>query len=88
MIHQFQDHYNYLPNLMLLEDVDNVSKSKKPFKDWLETKFPESVSKKTYLQSHFIPVDAPLELEHFLLFYKQREEELRNRLKTIFGVTS
>lgn len=85
-IEQFQDHFNYLPNLMLLEDAENVSKSKKPFAEWLEAKFADKLKRNTYLQSQFIPVDAPLEFNQFYLFYKQREQELKYRLKAIFRV--
>ena len=73
-VQAFQDQCNYLPNLMLLEYRDNVSKSKRPLKKWIESRFNDTVSMNAYLQSHFISIGTSLELQISWFFINKEKK--------------
>jgi len=83
---QFKNNYNCIPNLMLLEDRDNVSKSKTPFKQWIENKFNNARERNAYLQSQFIIVDTSIEFKDFLDFFAARKSVIKRNLSKILGV--
>ncbi len=70
--------YNFLPNLQLLTDSENLSKNATPFDDWIKTR------DAAFYKRHLIPELASYRFDAFEEFYEKR----RNRiLKALQGLT-
>jgi uncharacterized protein with ParB-like and HNH nuclease domain len=72
-----------LPNLQLLEGIENASKNNTPFKEWFSKNIKD---KNDYKEKNFIPLDVDLDFKMFNEFYKQREELLKSRLQDILKI--
>lgn len=82
-----------LPNLQLMEGVENVNKSKTPFKKWLYGNDadgnPNVLDIDKFLDDNHIPKkdashkDISLEFEDFEVFFSERKEELKKKLLKI-----
>lgn len=81
--HSEKEFCDYLPNLQLLDEQDNLEKNSTPFKEWLFAKYPDTTERKEYMKKHYIP---DCDLENFDEFIQQRTELLKNKLKTILQI--
>ena len=73
---------NYLANLQLLEGNQNIEKSNKEFKDWLEENFSEE-EKKEYFKKNYIPTNIDFTFENYNEFLLARDQLLLKQLKKI-----
>ena len=73
---------NYLANLQLLEGNQNIEKSNKEFKDWLEENFSEE-EKKEYFKKNYIPTNIDFTFENYNEFLLERDQLLLKQLKKI-----
>ena len=87
-IEAFNDQFNSLPNLQLLQETQNLEKSGKPFFEWVSERYSSTVERDSYLQQHFIKTDASLELKDFQTFYDDRRAELKRKFKAILGTVT
>jgi uncharacterized protein with ParB-like and HNH nuclease domain len=72
-----------LANLQLLEGGQNVTKSSKPFKEWVHDQ--NNVSDiNHYKQVHYIP-DVDLDFSNFEEFYEKRKELLKSKFAKIMN---
>jgi uncharacterized protein with ParB-like and HNH nuclease domain len=73
-----------LPNLQLLEGVENTTKSSKPFKEWVhnQNNVPDI---NHYRQVHYIP-KVDFDLSHFEEFYEKRKELIKRKFEKIMNV--
>lgn len=85
---QFNAEANGIANLQLLETTNNMEKSAKPFKDWLNSSYPEKSDKDRYLQQHHINPDQSLEFADFMDFVSARKKTLKKLFTSILGATS
>ena len=69
--------FNNLPNLQLLTDSENISKNATPFDQWLKTR------DDAFRSRHLVPDIADYGFDHFLEFYKRRNELIVSALKRI-----
>lgn len=81
---KFQAMKDKLPNLQILEGIENIKKNSAPFKDWLNSKDdagqPLVPDKEKFLLDNYISKDQSLEFADFLAFYEARKTNLRNEL--------
>jgi hypothetical protein len=75
---------NKLPNLRLLKEGANKSKSDKRLTEYLDT----AAKRNRFIRDHGLPLNSSLELEDFEKFYKYREAQLRTKLKEMLGYVS
>ena len=73
---------NYLANLQLLDGNQNLEKSNKEFKDWLEENFSEE-EKIEYFKRNYIPSNIDFTFENYNNFLLARDELLLKQLKKI-----
>ena len=73
---------NYLANLQLLDGSQNLEKSNKEFKDWLEENFSEE-EKIEYFKRNYIPSNIDFTFENYNNFLLARDELLLKQLKKI-----
>lgn len=81
-IDTFQDYFNYLGNLQLLEATPNIEKLDKDFDIWLKETYKSEQEQKDYISKHLIP-DTDWEFNNFIDFFEQRENLMRMRFKEI-----
>lgn len=74
---------NYLANLQLLDGNQNIEKSNKEFKDWLEEHDFSEEEKKEYFKKNYIPDNIELTFENYNEFLLARDELLLKQLKKI-----
>ncbi|MFZ2421433.1 MAG: DUF262 domain-containing protein [Anaerolineae bacterium] len=84
-IADFQEKYDRIPNLQLLQGMPNIEKSNKSFAEWLDEQFPLEDERRAYMQQHYIP-DVNPSLTSFGDFYEARRELMRQRLRGIVGL--
>ncbi len=84
---EYQDRFDLIPNLQLLEGTTNTEKSNKPFAVWLEEAFPNEVAREAYRRRHYIPADAATDFENFIEFYEARRDLMRDALNNVVGLT-
>ncbi len=84
-IETFQDYYNYLGNLQLLEATPNIEKLDKDFKLWLYETYPNANDRQAYQERHFIP-DVDLDFENFIEFFEEREKLMVEKFKEILQI--
>lgn len=74
-----------LPNLQLMEGLENESKNKTPFQDWLcgkDSKGNQNVSDiNKFLTDNYIPTDISLEFKDFEVFFETRQEILKKKIE-------
>lgn len=73
-------HYDFLPNLQMLDANENMSKNAMPLQEWVERQCGND--KKGFLERHLIP-DVDLSLENFNNFCEARKDLLVRQLKDI-----
>lgn len=76
------DSVDLISNIQLLEGIPNIEKSDKPFKEWINNKYPNDMDLNFYFEKHYIP-QVSQELDAFLEFIEQREQLLREALLKI-----
>jgi hypothetical protein len=74
---------NYLANLQLLEGSQNLEKSNKEFKDWLEEQDFSEEERKDYFKKNYIPENIELTFKNYNEFFETREKLLLKQLKKI-----
>jgi uncharacterized protein with ParB-like and HNH nuclease domain len=84
----FLDTYNTLPNLQLLQVTQNIEKSDKPFKDWLEQSYPSKADQESFLLQHYILTDSSLKFEDYISFASSRRNTIKARLMSQLQVSS
>ena len=67
---------NYLANLQLLEGSQNLEKSNKEFKDWLEEQDFSKEERKDYFKKNYIPENIELTFRNYNEFFEEREKLL------------
>ena len=87
-IEQFNAEANGIANLQLLEATDNIEKSDKPFKEWLNSEYSDKAGRDRYLEQHHISPDQSLEFKDFMDFVSTRRETIRRQFTSILGATS
>jgi hypothetical protein len=85
VLQQYQERFDRIPNIQLLQGVPNLEKSNKPFKVWLEEQYPLEDERQAYMQQHYIP-DLDPAFEHFVEFYESRRNLMRSKLREIVGL--
>ncbi len=69
--------YNTLPNLQLLTESENLSKSKKPFGEWIRTR------DAAFCERHLIPDLSAYTLDAFGRFFKKRADLIVTALRAL-----
>jgi hypothetical protein len=80
----YQDRFDRLPNLQLLEGSVNVSKQQKLPADWIRERFVDPQARQMWLAAHDLH-DLPEAIEGFADFYDARRDRLLARLRSILG---
>jgi hypothetical protein len=80
-----QGQVDQIPNLQLLQRTTNAEKSDKPFKEWLNEKYPLEKDRHNYMKDHYVP-EKDFTIEKFPLFFEARRELMKNRLYEIVGL--
>jgi uncharacterized protein with ParB-like and HNH nuclease domain len=81
-IDTFQDYFNYLGNLQLLEATPNIEKLDKDFDIWFKETYKSEQEQRDYISKHLIP-DTNWEFNDFIDFFEQRENLMRVSFKEI-----
>jgi hypothetical protein len=76
------ENYNKIPNLQLLEGNINMSKSAKPFVEWLDENYKDDTAKNQYKELHYL-TGLDLSIVNFKEFFCKRREMMKNRLRQI-----
>jgi len=85
-IGEFQEMVNCLPNLQLLEGVENIEKQAVMPADWIAS-LPDDAEGTNYCRIHLLG-EVPKELSGFKTFYNVRRDVLRDKIVDILaGVT-
>ena len=87
IVEQWMDMRDKLPNLQLLEGLENVSKNKTPLKDWLYTTYgsvPKDIAK--YKADNYIEPSASEDFKDFEDFYNRRSKLLISAIKSAFNL--
>lgn len=85
-VETFQGQVDALPNLQLLEGVQNTEKNDKLPGEWLRTQFPKEKQRAAYVALHDLG-DVPDDITEFLEFAGARRNRLMERLAKLLGVT-
>jgi hypothetical protein len=76
-IELYVSRYNYLANLELLTDSENLSKNAAPFEEWMGTR------DLGFRKRHLIPDMASLGFDSFVQFYDARRELIAAALRKL-----
>lgn len=76
-------YWDCLPNLQLLDGSQNLEKTDKEFKDWLEEQDFSKEERKDYFKKNYIPENIELTFKNYNEFFEKREELLLKQLKKI-----
>lgn len=76
----FSENKDRIPNLQLLEGMENQEKSSKIFQEWLEAEYKGNM-KNEFMTKHFIPKNIDLNHENFIEFYNERTKILKEYLR-------
>ncbi|HMO18676.1 MAG TPA: DUF262 domain-containing protein [Oligoflexia bacterium] len=82
-IEKFQESYNHLGNLQLLEGTENMEKSNIEFEHWLGSTYPNLDNRTDYITTHYIPRDIGLQFSNYLQFLKSRNRLIENKLSEV-----
>lgn len=78
-----------LPNLQLMEGLENEGKNKTPFKDWLHGKDnrgnPNVPDTNKFLTDNYIPKEISLEFRDFENFFEERKKILREKVEKVLS---
>lgn len=76
-----------LPNLQLLEGIENIKKNKTPLADWLnsrdENNNPVVSDINKFLADNYIDNTLSLDFKDFIKFYNHRKQTLKTKLQSI-----
>ncbi|MFC1602593.1 DUF262 domain-containing protein [Pseudomonadota bacterium] len=86
-IEEYRWYFNSLANLQLLQANQNIEKSDKPFKNWLEATFTTQAERESFLMQNHIQPDESLAFEDFVSFHKNRREKLKQQFMHILDVS-
>jgi uncharacterized protein with ParB-like and HNH nuclease domain len=78
----YQNNFNYLANIQLLEGIPNQEKSDMDFKEWLYKTYPDEQSRKDFMTKHYIP-DVDLTFDNFETFIVERKKLIFDKFKSI-----
>jgi hypothetical protein len=78
--------YNSLPNLQLIEAVENKQKNAKKLDVWLDEAYPSGQEQIAFKHMHFFPVDESVSFSNFVNFYDARRALLKQKLTEILNV--
>jgi hypothetical protein len=76
-VQTYLDTFNLLPNLQLLTESENTSKSNTDFDEWLQTR------DSGFKQRHLIPMEVGYEFAEFNKFFVSRSTLISDRLRSI-----
>jgi len=76
----YSDNKDRIPNLQLLDGIENEEKSSKKFQEWLESEYTGD-AKNEFMTKHFIPKNIDLRHENFIEFYDERSKLLKEYLR-------
>ena len=82
-IGEFKEMVNMLPNLQLLEGLENIGKQAAMPRDWLEDSMGDA-SRKNYCDNHLLG-DVPETIHEFDTFFAARRSALRSQIETILA---
>lgn len=82
-IGNFQEMFNCLPNLQLLEGIENIEKQAEMPADWIASAFNDA-ERTNYCQIHFLG-EVPEALSGFKKFYNVRRDALREKIVDILA---
>ncbi len=76
--HKWYVNRNRLPNVQLLDDIENKSKSNRRLVDYYNDM--DNEQKEKFMKQAIIPKDTSLEIENFNEFYEKRKELLKEKI--------
>jgi uncharacterized protein with ParB-like and HNH nuclease domain len=85
-IESYQENFNALSNLQLLQANQNIEKSDKHFSDWIEATFPHMNERIEFLRQNYIESSDSLSFEDFLLFENNRRKKMKGELMRMLKV--
>ncbi|MBD2666746.1 hypothetical protein B6N60_02959 [Richelia sinica FACHB-800] len=75
----FQELKDKLPNLQLMEGLENITKNDTPFQDWLS----DQPDKDKFLTDNYIDINQSLEFKDFEDFFEKRRNKLKTALQNL-----
>ncbi|MWB96911.1 DUF262 domain-containing protein [Flavobacterium sp. GA093] len=81
----YKNSFNYIANLQLIQETENLEKNATPFFEWLNKNYKEE-DLINYKNLHFIPKDNNLLMDDFLTFYEERKDILKSKLMLLLKV--
>lgn len=88
LIPLYQENYNSLPNLQLLQATENSEKNDKEFEEWLNEAYSNDLDRSNFLNQNFIGSDDPLSFEDFQNFFNLRRKRLKTQLMNMLCPTT
>lgn len=86
---KWQQMKDELPNLQLMEGLENESKNKTPLKDWLHGKDssgnPNVPDIGKFITDNYIPQSISLEFKDFETFFEERKKILREKIEKVLS---
>ena len=87
LVGSYMERPDLLPNLQLLEGLQNLQKSDKDFAAWFKETCKTPESQRDYRSKHYLPGDG-FAITEFEAFFDQRKSLLRDKLKELLGAPS
>ena len=84
LVDGYQDAFNRMPNLQLLDGSVNVSKQQALPMEWAKSHLPNSAARVGYLATHDMH-DLPDDIDEFLPFFAARRQRMYDRLTTLLS---
>lgn len=89
LTHEMQETWiemrDQLPNLQLMDGVDNQSKNAKPLKRWLEL-ITTDADRELFIQNNFLPEDVSTDFADFERYFTARRIILREKLCAVLAM--
>ena len=83
-VQAFRELFNCLPNLQLLEGVENMEKKAALPHEWMEQHFSGDDDRTNYASIHQLG-DVPESITEFVEFYDERRDRLKEKLVELLG---
>ena len=83
---RYQERFNKLANLQLLQETQNMEKQAKLLSEWAKECFQDPDALKQYRELHLFPPGESLEFGNFVNFYDARRIMIRSRLMELLDV--
>ena len=83
-IDEFKEMVNCLPNLQLLEGLENIEKQASLPAEWIKDSFTSDATRSNYCDNHLLG-SVPESLTEFRRFYDARLQALRSRIEDMLG---